>query len=55
MIFSKSRENCIKFAEMNKSTYILLNDTMNFDRAINVDINEFYCKKYIKNKQVRRN
>lgn len=48
MIFSKNKENSIKFAEMSKAKYIIINNTMNFNKAVDVDIKEFYCKKYIK-------
>ena len=48
IIFSKNKENCIKFAETNKAKYIVLNNTMDFNRINNIDIKELYCKKYIK-------
>ena len=48
IIFSKNKENCIKFAETNKAKYIVINNTMDFNRTNNVEIKEFYCKKYIK-------
>ena len=48
IIFSKNKENCIKFAETNKAKYIVINNTMDFSRTNNVEIKEFYCKKYIK-------
>ena len=48
IIFSKNKENCIKFAETNKAKYIVINNTMDFNMTNNVEIKEFYCKKYIK-------
>ena len=50
IIFSRNKENCIKFAETNKAEYVIINNTMDFNMTNNVETKEFYCKKYIKNK-----
>ena len=48
MIFSDNKQNNIKFAELNKSKYIVINKTMDFNQILDIDINEFYCKKIIR-------
>lgn len=47
MMFSNSKKTKVRFSELCKSKYVLINRFMNFCRDINIDINEFYYKKNI--------
>lgn len=47
MLFSNSKQTKVEFSELCKAKYILINRFMNFNQGINIDMNEFYCKKNI--------
>lgn len=47
MLFSNRQQTKVEFSELCKAKYIFVNRFMNSNQAINIDINEFYCKKNI--------
>lgn len=47
LLFSNNKQTKIAISELCKAKYIFINKFMNFNQIIDIDMNEFYCKKNI--------